>query len=80
MIAAPDERTFRQQLAQLVREQRETARISQARLEIEAGLPGATIAQLERGEIDLAVYELARVASVLGVETASLIPSVPATS
>jgi transcriptional regulator with XRE-family HTH domain len=58
-----------------VRASREAGGLTQSRLERDAGLQHATIAALERGEEDMEVYDLYRVAGVLGVDLRSLLPS-----
>jgi transcriptional regulator with XRE-family HTH domain len=72
------EQTFIRQLGRRVRAARENAGISQSRLEREADLRPTTIARLERGELDLAVYDLARVAAVLAVDAPALFPAADA--
>jgi transcriptional regulator with XRE-family HTH domain len=67
---------FASEMGRLVREAREGAGMSQLAVGREAGLPGATLARLERGEApDLSVYALRRVADALGVGVALLVPS-----
>jgi len=62
-------------LGQRVRAARDAAGLAQSAVERRAGLVGATIARLERGEgPGLTVPELIRVATALGVEPASLVP------
>ena len=58
-----------------VKARREAGGLTQSRLERDAGLRHATIAGLERGEQDMDVYDLYRVAGVLGVDVRSLLPS-----
>jgi transcriptional regulator with XRE-family HTH domain len=58
-----------------VKTKREAGGLTQSRLERDAGLQHATIAALERGEQDMDVYDLYRVAGVLGVDMRSLLPS-----
>jgi transcriptional regulator with XRE-family HTH domain len=58
-----------------VQASREGGGLSRARLERDAGLRPTTIAALERGEQDLDVYDLYRVAGALGVELRALLPS-----
>jgi transcriptional regulator with XRE-family HTH domain len=67
----PDE--FTAALARRVRAAREGRGISQSRLERDAGIRPALVAQLERGEIDIGVVELAAIAAVLDVDVCSLI-------
>jgi len=59
-----------------VRRAREEVGLTQSGLERRAGLPGATIAQVERGEATLTVFEVARVAHELGVHPGALVPSI----
>ncbi len=72
--AAPSA-TFNRLLGQQVRTAREAAAISQSRLEREANLRPTTITSLERGELDLVVYDLVRVAEVLRVDVTALFPA-----
>jgi DNA-binding XRE family transcriptional regulator len=58
-----------------VKASREAGGLTQSRLEREAGLRPTTIAALERGEQDLDVYDLYRVAGALGVDMRALLPS-----
>jgi transcriptional regulator with XRE-family HTH domain len=58
-----------------VKASREAGGMSQSRLERDAGLRPTTIAALERGEQDLDVYDLYRVAGALGVDMRALLPS-----
>jgi transcriptional regulator with XRE-family HTH domain len=62
-------------VGQRVRACREAAGITQSRLERDAGLRPTSIAGLERGDQDLEVYDLYRVAGVLGVYLRELLPS-----
>lgn len=67
---------FAKALGRLVKEARDAAGMSQLGLDREAGIPGSTVAKLERGELfDLPVHVLRRIADALGVDAASLIPS-----
>jgi transcriptional regulator with XRE-family HTH domain len=61
-------------VGRLISAARQNAGVSQSVLEREAGLVPATIAQVERGERDLGVHELIRVAGVLKTDPASFIP------
>jgi transcriptional regulator with XRE-family HTH domain len=58
-----------------VKATREAGGLTQARLERDAGLRPTTISALERGEQDLDVYDLYRVAGALGVDMRALLPS-----
>jgi transcriptional regulator with XRE-family HTH domain len=58
-----------------VRARREAAGITQSQLERDAGLQPASIAGLERGEQDVEMYDLHRVAGVLGVDLRELLPA-----
>jgi transcriptional regulator with XRE-family HTH domain len=68
-----DPESFARQFGQRVRRAREAAGITQSKLERDAGLAPTTITRIERGESELTVYDVARVATVLGVSMASLI-------
>ncbi len=68
------DRTFVQELGLRVRAARGAAGLSQSRLERDAGLPAATVTRLERGEQDIAVHELDRIANTLSITLAALIP------
>jgi transcriptional regulator with XRE-family HTH domain len=70
------EDTFERRLGQRVRRAREAAGLTQSRLERDAGLPGATVARLERGEYDLPVSELADIARVLRTDPGNLVPPI----
>jgi transcriptional regulator with XRE-family HTH domain len=72
---APVESGFLLGVGRLIRAARENAGISQAALEREADLRPPTIAQVERGERDLGVHELIRVAAVLKTDPATFIPA-----
>lgn len=76
-MSSPDDRQerFIRLVGQRVRACREAAGITQSRLERDAGLRPTTIAELERGEHDLEVYDLYRVAGVLGVDVRGLLPA-----
>ena len=69
------DRTFVQELGLSVRAAREAAGLSQSRLERDAGLPATTVTRLERGEQDIAVHELDRIANTLSITLAALIPA-----
>src|SRR6266550_6981412 len=70
------EDTFERRLGQRVRRAREAAGLTQSRLERDAGMPGATVARLERGEYDLPVSELADIAHVLCTDPGNLVPPI----
>jgi transcriptional regulator with XRE-family HTH domain len=72
------DRTFVHDLGLRVRAARESAGLSQSGLERAAGLPATTVTRLERGEQDIAVHELDRIAGVLGTDLPALIPPAPA--
>jgi len=55
-------------LGQRVRTLRDAAGLSQSRVERDAGLWPATLARLERGELDPPVSEVSRIAEVLHVD------------
>ncbi len=57
-----------------VRDFRDVAGITQSRLDRDAKLTPASSARLERGEYDPSVYELNRIAGVLGVPITELLP------
>jgi transcriptional regulator with XRE-family HTH domain len=73
--ADEDTVAFLRLVGRRVRVTRESGGLSQSRLERDAGLRPATIAGLERGEQDLDVYDLYRVAGALGVDLRALLPS-----
>jgi ribosome-binding protein aMBF1 (putative translation factor) len=66
---------FLRLVGERVRVSREAAGFSQARLERDAVLRPTTIAELERGEHDLELCDLYRVAGVLGVDVRGLLPA-----
>jgi len=67
---------FYAQFAARVKAAREAAGLSQSTLERQARVPPCTVSRLERGEGDeLAVVALARIAAVLAVPIADLIPA-----
>jgi transcriptional regulator with XRE-family HTH domain len=66
---------FYARFAARVKAAREAAGLSQSTLERQARVPPCTVSRLERGEgDDLAVVALARIAAVLAVPVADLIP------
>jgi transcriptional regulator with XRE-family HTH domain len=70
-----DTAAFLRLVGRRVKASREAGGLTQSRLERDAGLRPTTIAALERGEQDLDVYDLYRVAGVLGVDMRALLPS-----
>jgi transcriptional regulator with XRE-family HTH domain len=57
-----------------VKAAREAAGLSQSTLERNAGLRPCTVSELERGESDLPVYDLLRIADAVGVDVRDLLP------
>jgi transcriptional regulator with XRE-family HTH domain len=70
-----DTAAFLRLVGRRVKASREAGGLTQSRLERDAGLRPTTIAALERGEQDLDVYDLYRVAGALGVDMRALLPS-----
>jgi len=66
--------TWERRFGRLVKAAREAAGLSQSRLEDLAGLGPPSVAQVERGDLDLPVSELADLAHALGVDPGSLFP------
>jgi len=66
--------TWERRFGRLVKAAREAAGLSQSRLEDLAGLGPPSVAQIERGEFDVPVSELADIAHALGVDPGSLFP------
>jgi transcriptional regulator with XRE-family HTH domain len=67
---------FYARFAARVKAAREAAGLSQSGLERQARVPPCTVSRLERGEGDnLAVVALARIAAVLAVPLADLVPA-----
>jgi transcriptional regulator with XRE-family HTH domain len=62
------------ELGRRVRAAREAAGLSQSTLERNAGLRPCTVAELERGESDVPVLDLVRIAAVVGVDVRDLLP------
>jgi len=69
------EQTFIRLFGECVQAAGRTAGVSQSRLERDADLRPTTISGLERGEVDMDVYSLYRVACALGVDMRDLLPS-----
>jgi len=69
--------TWERRFGRLVKAAREAAGLSQSRLEDLAGLRPPSVAQVERGECDLPVSELADLAAALGLDPGSLFPPAP---
>jgi transcriptional regulator with XRE-family HTH domain len=78
----PDDpaRSFIRELGQRVKAGRQAAGLSQSRLERDAGLRPTTITTLERGQHDIDMYDLHRIAQALGTEMTTLIPAGQSTS
>jgi transcriptional regulator with XRE-family HTH domain len=66
---------FAAEVGRLVKAARESAGLSQSRLERDAGLRPCAVSELERGESDVAVHDLYRIACTLGVEMRKLLPA-----
>jgi len=66
--------TWERRFGRLVKAAREAAGLTQTQLKDMAGLRPPSLAQVERGEHDLAAAELADIAHALGVDPGSLFP------
>jgi len=77
MTGADDEATtaFLRLVGQRVRDSRLAAGLTQSTLERDARLLPVTVSKLERGEVDVTVHDLRRIADTLGVSMTALLPT-----
>lgn len=64
---------FLQTIGGKVKKARESKKLSQFQLGIEAEIPKNQIGRIERGEINTSIYTLKRIADALGVEVVTLL-------
>jgi len=77
MTDADDEAStvFLRLVGRRVRDSRLAAGLTQSMLERDAGLRPVTVSKLERGELDVTVHELRRIADTLRVSMTALLPT-----
>jgi transcriptional regulator with XRE-family HTH domain len=68
-----DEQSYLSQLGARIRKLRKARKLSQEALAFEAGLDRTYVSSVERGERNIAVLNLAKLARALGVEVAELL-------
>lgn len=73
MSYEPDEAEFLKKVGQRIRTLREQRGLSQEKLSFECGLHRTYVSSVERGERNIAVINLRKIASALGVPVAHLL-------
>jgi transcriptional regulator with XRE-family HTH domain len=68
-----DEQSYLSQLGARIRKLRKARELSQEALAFEAGLDRTYVSSVERGERNIAVLNLAKLARALGVEVSTLL-------